>query len=293
MAIKLIGVVGAGTMGSGIAQTCAQVGGYDVILVDATVEIAQKSIVKIKKNMDDFFVAKGKMTADDANKAIARIKPGVMEDLKVVDYVIESAPEKYEIKMDIFKKLDAICRKDIVLSTNTSGLSVTKIASVTKRPEMVVGMHFSNPPLVMKRLEMVKGLLTSEATMNVLREVGTKIGKEIQLTKKDYPGLTANRMLNLFMNEAFNLVDQGVATADDIDAGVRLGLGHKMGPLETADLIGLDVVLDIAENLYREFGPKYIPSPLLKKFVEAGYLGRKTGKGVYDYTSGEKKSWMF
>ncbi|MBI2317539.1 MAG: 3-hydroxybutyryl-CoA dehydrogenase, partial [Betaproteobacteria bacterium] len=173
------------------------------------------------------------------------------------------------------------------------GLSITAIAAATRRPPQVAGMHFSNPVPVMKRLEIVKGLYTSEETIRIVREVGARIGKDSQLTKKDYPGLTGNRMLSLFINEAFNEVDQGIASAEDVDAAARLGLGHKMGPLETADLIGLDVVLDISEHLYRELGPRFIPSPLLKKLVEAGDLGRKSGKGVYDYRGGEKKTWLF
>jgi 3-hydroxybutyryl-CoA dehydrogenase len=292
--IKTIGVIGAGTMGHGIAQVAAQIGGYDVILVDVDAKIVEGALKKIKKNLEEFWVARDKMTSKEANEVLARIRGASnLEDIKEVDYVIESASEKLEIKQAIFKKMDALCREDIVLATNTSALSITKIASVTKSPEKVVGMHFSNPVPVMRRLEIVKGLQTSEETIQVVREVGIRLGKESQLTKKDYPGFTGNRLLNLLVNEAFNLVDTGVASAEDIDEGVKLGLGHRSGPLETADLIGLDVVLDISEYLYSEYGERYIPSPLLKKLVEAGYLGRKTGKGVYDYSGGVKKPWMF
>jgi 3-hydroxybutyryl-CoA dehydrogenase len=293
--IKTLGIIGSGTMGGGLAQIASQVGKYDVIMIDISDGILEQSMKRIRKSLEDFWVSKGKMTAAELEEVLARIKPkDKLEDLINVDYVIESAPEKLEIKLDIFEKLDNICRPDVILSTNTSGLSVTKIASVTKRPRSVVGMHFSNPVAVMKRLEIVRGLQTSDATVEKAKEVGVRLGKETpQIVKKDYPGFTGNRLLNLLINEAFNMVDQGVATADDIDTGVKLGLGHRMGPLETADLIGLDVVLDVAENLCREYGPRFMPSLLLKKLVEAGYLGKKTGTGVYDYSTGEKRPFMF
>lgn len=287
-------MIGAGTMGTGIAQVCAHIGGYDVILVDASEAIVRRGIEKIEKSLRDFWLAKGKMTAEELRNAMSRIKgtPNI-DEVKAADYVIETVSERIEIKTAVFERLDAICRKDIVLATNTSGLSITRIAAATRRPAQVAGMHFSNPVPVMKRLEIVKGLYTSEETIRIVREVGAGIGKDSQLTKKDYPGLTGNRMLSLFINEAFNEVDQGIASAEDVDAAARLGLGHKMGPLETADLIGLDVVLDISEHLYRELGPRFIPSLLLKKLVEAGNLGRKTGRGIYDYQNGEKKSWIY
>ncbi|MFC1917074.1 3-hydroxyacyl-CoA dehydrogenase family protein [Chloroflexota bacterium] len=292
--MKTIGVIGGGTMGSGIAQTVAQIGKYNVILMDIDQKMVDNALNKIRKNLEDFWVAKDKMTSLERDEVLARIKTTTTLDaMKDADYVIESALENMEVKLDIFRKLDEVCRKDVVLTTNTSALSITKIASVTGRPEKVVGMHFSNPPLIMRRLEIVKGMQTSEETLNVIRAVGTRLEKQAQLVKKDYPGFTGNRFLNVIVMEGFNMLDAGIASAEDIDDGVKLGLGHKMGPLETADLVGLDVVLAISEYLCSEFGERYRPSPLLKKLVEAGYLGRKTGRGVYDYTEGVKKPWRF
>lgn len=288
--IRTIGVLGAGTMGSGIAQVGAQIGGYNIILADIDSKVIDSAVKKIEKNLADFWVSKGKLAEKERDEILLRIKTTVrLEDMKNADYIIEAVPEKLELKLDIFKKLDALCSENVILSTNTSVMSITKMASVTRRPQMVVGMHFSNPAQIMRRLEIIKGLETSEETARIAIDVGRKMGKNPRLTRKDYPGFTGNRLLPLYVNESFNLIDQGVVAAEDLDEGVKEGLGHRMGPLETADLIGLDILLDLTEYLYREYGEKYKPSPLLKKLVEAGHLGRKTGKGVYDYTEGSKK----
>jgi len=288
--IQRLGVLGAGQMGQGIAQVAAQAG-LDVIIIDAALDFAQAGLGKIKKTLDRL-VEKGKLDGAARDQAMARLRPGGRhEDLVECDLVIEAAPEREELKLGIFKSLGTLCKDDAILASNTSSISITKLASASGRPDRVIGMHFMNPVPLMKLVEIVRGLPTSEATYQTTVELAQRFGKTT-IGARDIPGFIVNRMLIPLLNEACYGLYEGLGTAVDIDTGVRLGLNHPMGPLELADLIGLDTCLAIAEVLHRELGDdKYRPCPLLRQYVAAGWLGKKVGRGFYEYDpQGQRKA---
>ncbi|MCX8176460.1 MAG: 3-hydroxybutyryl-CoA dehydrogenase, partial [Candidatus Bathyarchaeota archaeon] len=281
--MKKICVVGAGVMGSGITQVCAQAG-FEVNLYDIKQEFVEKGLNTIKGNLKRS-VEKGRISQEEADKILEKIvtTTNLKEAVKEVDFVIEAAPENMEIKRQVFKDLDNFSPKHAILASNTSSLSITEIASVTSRPDKVVGMHFFNPAPVMKLVEVVKGQLTSEETITTVKDLAKKLGKT-PVECKDSPGFIANRICIPMINEAITVLQEGIASKEDIDLAVKLGYNHPMGPLELADLIGLDTLLAIMETYYKEFNdPKYKPALLLKQMVRAGLLGRKTGKGFYSY----------
>ena len=280
--MQKIFVVGAGTMGSGIAQVFAE-NGFDVIIRDVDIKFVERGLGVIENNLKKS-VEKGKITEEEKNKVLGRIKGTVdINEAKDADFVIEAAIENMEIKKQIFKELDNICKEGTILATNTSSLSITEIASSTARPEKVIGMHFFNPVPVMKLVEVIKGMKTSEETFNTVKELAQKLGKT-PVEVNEAPGFVVNRILIPMINEAIGVLADGVASASDIDEAMKLGANHPIGPLALSDLIGNDVVLAIMEVLYQEFGDsKYRPHPLLRKMVRAGLLGRKTGKGFFEY----------
>jgi 3-hydroxybutyryl-CoA dehydrogenase len=287
--VAKIGVVGAGQMGQGIAQVAAQAG-LDVTIVDAAPDFAIAGVGKIKKQLDRL-VEKGKMEAAARDATLGHLKAGKTHaDFADCDVVVEAAPEKEELKLAIFKSLGEVCKDDAILASNTSSISITKIAAASGRPDRVIGMHFMNPVPLMKLVEIVRGLPTSQATVDTVTELAKKLGKQT-IGARDIPGFIVNRMLIPLLNEACYGLYEGLGTAADIDTGVRLGLNHPMGPLELADLIGLDTCLAIAEVLHRELGDdKYRPCPLLRQYVAAGWLGKKVARGFYEYDSqGAKK----
>ncbi len=282
MSINTVGIVGAGTMGNGIAQACA-VSGINVVMVDIAQAAVDKGLATVGKSLDRL-VAKEKMTDADKAAALARIKGSTSyEDLKSAQLVIEAATENHELKNKILKQLDELLAPEVIIATNTSSISITQLAAVTKRADRFVGMHFFNPVPMMALVEIIRGLLTSDATHDAVKAMAVKLGKS-PITVKNAPGFVVNRILVPMINEAFFVLSEGLATPEDIDAGMRLGCNHPIGPLALADMIGLDVCLAVMEVYLNEFGDsKYRPCPLLREYVAAGRLGRKTGNGVYSY----------
>lgn len=282
MAMNTFGVIGAGQMGNGIAQVAAM-SGVDVIMNDIKKEFVDKGLATITKNLQRS-VDKEKLTAEEMKKILGRITLSTdLKDMKTADFVVEAATENEPIKYQIFKDLDSICSENVILSSNTSSIPIGRIAAQTKRPDKVIGMHFMNPVPVMRLVEVIRGIATSDETFKITWDLSGKFGKTPALAN-DYPGFIANRILMPMINEAVYCLYHGVGTREDIDTVMQLGMNHPMGPLTLADLIGLDTCLAIMETLYNGFmDSKYRPCPLLRKYVEAGWLGRKTGKGFYEY----------
>ena len=283
MAIKKICVLGAGLMGSGITQVCAQAG-YQVAMRDIEQRFVDGGMNIIKKNLARE-VEKGKRTQADMDALLGRIKPTVdmKEAASDADVVVEVIIELMEIKKKVYQELETIVKPECLFFTNTSGISITAMAAVTKRPDRFIGTHFFNPVPVMKLLEVIKGYETSEETLKIALEWGKSLGKET-IVVNEAPAFAVNRILCPMLNEAFFVLGEGVASAEDIDKGMVLGCNHPIGPLALSDLVGLDTLLHVQENLHRELGDKYRAAPLLVKLVRAGRFGRKSGKGVFDYT---------
>jgi len=282
MEVKTFGVIGAGQMGSGIAQVAAM-SGLDVIMNDIKAEFVERGLATITKILSRN-VEKGKMTSEEKDAVLGRIKTSVsLQDMSASDFVVEAATENETIKNQIFKDLDEICESGVILSSNTSSIPIGRIAAQTRRPEKVIGMHFMNPVPVMRLVEVIPGIATSDETLKITWDLAEKFGKT-PAKSNDYPGFIANRILMPMINEAVFCLYHGVGTREDIDTVMKLGMNHPMGPLALADLIGLDTCLAIMETLYDGFkDSKYRPCPLLRKYVEVGWLGRKTGKGFYEY----------
>ncbi len=282
MAIQTVGIIGAGTMGNGIAQACA-VSGIDVVMVDISEAAVQKGVATVSGSLDRL-IKKEKLTEAEKTAALARIKTSTdYAALKGAQLVIEAATENYELKVKILKQLDALLDADVIVATNTSSISITQLAAVTGRADKFIGMHFFNPVPMMALVEIIVGLQTSDETHATVKELSERLGKS-PITVKNAPGFVVNRILVPMINEAFFVLAEGLASAEDIDAGMKLGCNQPIGPLALADMIGLDVCLAVMEVYLKEFGDsKYRPCPLLKEMVTAGRLGRKTGRGVYSY----------
>ncbi|HKI34132.1 MAG TPA: 3-hydroxybutyryl-CoA dehydrogenase [Gemmataceae bacterium] len=285
MNLETVGVLGAGQMGAGIAQVAAAAG-HDVLMADVALEVVQKARAGMAQRLAGA-VEKGKMDRATADGILGRVRPvASVADFRNVGIAIEAVAEKVELKLKLFRELDAAAPPDAILASNTSSISITLIAAATRRPARVIGMHFMNPVPVMKLVELIRGLQTSDATYTAVKTLAEKWDKTTT-TAKDYPGFIVNRLLVPFLNEACDALMSGVGGVEDIDTSIKLGLNHPMGPFRLADLIGLDTVLAIARVLHEGLGEaKYRPSPLLVKYVEAGWLGRKTGRGFYQYESG-------
>ena len=282
MEVKTIGVIGAGTMGRGIAYAAAY-GGYRTILEDVSPEMLEQGVAYIREALAEG-VARGKVTAEQQKRALANLTTSrSVEDVcRETDLLIEAVPEEMEVKLEIFTIFDKFARPAAILASNTSSLSITELAAITFRAENCIGMHFFNPVPKMKLLEIVRALETSEATVQACVDVGRRMGKEVVVIRES-PGFITSRINAMIGNEAFYMLQEGIASAEDIDKALKLGLNHPMGPFELVDLVGLDVRLNILEYLHKTLGEKYRPSPLLAQYVKAGRLGRKSGRGVYDY----------
>lgn len=286
--MKITAVIGAGTMGNGIAHTFAQTG-FNVHLVDISDQALQKGISTITTNLDRM-ISKGSITEEDKNSTLSRIKTftQIEDGVKEAELVIEAATENMDLKLKIFKQLDEVTKPEVILASNTSSISITKIASATKRADKVIGMHFMNPVPIMKLVEIIRGYSTSDEVTNTIMDLSVKLDKE-PVEVNDYPGFVANRILMPMINESIETLYNGVAGVKEIDTVMKLGMAHPMGPLQLADFIGLDVCLFILNVMYDGFkNPKYAPSPLLVKMVTAGKLGVKSGEGFYDYSASKK-----
>lgn len=283
MAIKTVGIVGAGTMGNGIAQACA-VAGLDVVMVDISDAAVQKGIATVAGSLDRL-IKKEKATEADKAAALARIQGSTAyDDLRKVDIVIEAATENYELKLKILKQIDGIVGANVIVASNTSSISITKLAAAISRPDHFIGMHFFNPVPMMALVELIRGLQTSDSAHADVEDLARRLGK-YPITVKNSPGFVVNRILCPMINEAFCVLGEGLASPEEIDEGMKLGCNHPIGPLALADMIGLDTMLAVMEVLYTEFAdPKYRPAMLMREMVAAGYLGRKTGRGVYVYS---------